>query len=234
MKMSSTTEPIPTPFAKQILQHLRLPKLLGQNQCASFCGAENQFCCTTGEACFTNSANVAFCSLTKTSTGTVSSSTATITASGCPFAACGAVCCGPREACKINAIGGASCILKTTIVTSSTKTSVTGTSTSSSSTASCPPTSPNQSGGKISLGDGFALLVLLAVFALVVFKNLEDRQFLIGHWRSSSFQRNESWVGRTAAPDDGSRRWSLRVQVDSYLKDKACLIKSTSSTSKHD
>jgi hypothetical protein len=26
----------------------------------------------------------------------------------------------------------------------------------------------------------------------------------------------------------------LRVQVDSYLKDKACLIKSTSSTSKHD
>ncbi len=217
MKMSSTTEPIPTPFAKQILQHLRLPKLLGQNQCASFCGAENQFCCTTGEACFTNSANVAFCSLTKTSTGTVSSSTATITASGCPFAAC-----------------GASCILKTTIVTSSTKTSVTGTSTSSSSTASCPPTSPNQSGGKISLGDGFALLVLLAVFALVVFKNLEDRQFLIGHWRSSSFQRNESWVGRTAAPDDGSRRWSLRVQVDSYLKDKACLIKSTSSTSKHD
>ncbi|CCU76857.1 hypothetical protein BGHDH14_bgh03602 [Blumeria hordei DH14] len=35
---------------------------LQSRQCASYCGAQNQFCCNHGEACFTNQANIAFCS----------------------------------------------------------------------------------------------------------------------------------------------------------------------------
>lgn len=51
-----------TPFAKEALRHLGFSWLEDRGQCASYCGAQSQYCCVSGEACYTNAANVAYCS----------------------------------------------------------------------------------------------------------------------------------------------------------------------------
>ncbi|KHJ36381.1 hypothetical protein EV44_g0110 [Erysiphe necator] len=35
---------------------------LQDRSCVSYCGAQNQYCCAAGEACYTNQANIAYCS----------------------------------------------------------------------------------------------------------------------------------------------------------------------------
>ncbi|CAD6503805.1 BgTH12-05550 [Blumeria graminis f. sp. triticale] len=49
------------PYPKDEIQDTGF-SFLQSRQCASYCGAQNQFCCNHGEACFTNQANIAFCS----------------------------------------------------------------------------------------------------------------------------------------------------------------------------
>lgn len=36
---------------------------LQDRSCVSYCGAQNQYCCAAGEACYTNQANIAYCSV---------------------------------------------------------------------------------------------------------------------------------------------------------------------------
>ncbi|KAF8867053.1 hypothetical protein BDZ45DRAFT_682592 [Acephala macrosclerotiorum] len=50
------------PFPKDSLHDLLGLGWLQPRDCASYCGAQNQYCCTAGQACYTNAANVAYCS----------------------------------------------------------------------------------------------------------------------------------------------------------------------------
>lgn len=50
------------PFPKDPLHDLLGLGWLQPRDCVSYCGAQNQYCCTAGQACFTNAANVAYCS----------------------------------------------------------------------------------------------------------------------------------------------------------------------------
>lgn len=49
------------PYPRDDLTYTDHAYLLKRN-CASYCGAQDQYCCAVGEACYTNHANVAFCS----------------------------------------------------------------------------------------------------------------------------------------------------------------------------
>jgi hypothetical protein len=57
------------PFPKDTLHDLLGLGWLQPRDCASYCGAENQYCCTTGQACYTNAQNVAYCSAGAAVTG---------------------------------------------------------------------------------------------------------------------------------------------------------------------
>lgn len=50
------------PYPKDDLHDTGYSYLLDRS-CASYCGAQNQYCCAAGEACFTNQANIAYCSV---------------------------------------------------------------------------------------------------------------------------------------------------------------------------
>lgn len=50
------------PYPKDSLHDLLGFGWLQHRDCASYCGADNQYCCTSGQACFTNAQNVAYCS----------------------------------------------------------------------------------------------------------------------------------------------------------------------------
>lgn len=52
---------IDTAQAWPLLGELDFSFLQGRDTCASYCGAESQFCCTAGQACTTNQQNVAAC-----------------------------------------------------------------------------------------------------------------------------------------------------------------------------
>ncbi|RKF55296.1 hypothetical protein OnM2_090030 [Erysiphe neolycopersici] len=49
------------PFPKDDL-HDTGYSYLQDRSCVSYCGAQNQYCCAAGEACYTNQANIAYCS----------------------------------------------------------------------------------------------------------------------------------------------------------------------------
>lgn len=49
------------PYPKDDLHDIGYSYLLDR-RCASHCGADNQYCCAAGQACYTNEANIAFCS----------------------------------------------------------------------------------------------------------------------------------------------------------------------------
>ncbi len=51
-----------TPYPKDVLHDLFGFGFLQDRSCNSYCGADNQYCCTAGQACYTNTANVAYCS----------------------------------------------------------------------------------------------------------------------------------------------------------------------------
>lgn len=51
------------PFPKDSLHDLGFSFLMNRG-CNSYCGADNQYCCTAGQACYTNAANVAYCGTT--------------------------------------------------------------------------------------------------------------------------------------------------------------------------
>ncbi|QSZ29862.1 hypothetical protein DSL72_004380 [Monilinia vaccinii-corymbosi] len=58
----SHTSPVSAgPYPKDALHDLGFSYLMDRS-CASYCGADNQYCCTTGQACYTNSENIAYCS----------------------------------------------------------------------------------------------------------------------------------------------------------------------------
>ncbi|KAB8291115.1 hypothetical protein EYC80_009803 [Monilinia laxa] len=58
----SHTSPVSAgPFPKDDLHDLGFSYLMDRS-CVSYCGADNQYCCTTGQACYTSSGNVAYCS----------------------------------------------------------------------------------------------------------------------------------------------------------------------------
>jgi hypothetical protein len=67
--LSQATTVGATPFAKEALRHLGFSWLQDRAQCASYCGAQSQYCCVSGEGCFTNAANIAYCSSTAGSGG---------------------------------------------------------------------------------------------------------------------------------------------------------------------
>lgn len=60
--LSQITTVTAGPFPKDPLHDLLGLGWLQPRDCASYCGAENQYCCTAGQACFTNAQNVAYCS----------------------------------------------------------------------------------------------------------------------------------------------------------------------------
>ena len=49
------------PYPKDELHDLGF-SYLQDRDCVSYCGADNQYCCTQGQGCYTNAANVAYCS----------------------------------------------------------------------------------------------------------------------------------------------------------------------------
>jgi hypothetical protein len=60
--LSQTNTVEASPFAREALRHLGFSWLQDRSSCASYCGAQGQYCCVSGEACYTNAANVAYCS----------------------------------------------------------------------------------------------------------------------------------------------------------------------------
>jgi hypothetical protein len=70
--LSHTDSAIAGPYPKDDLHDLGFSFLMDRS-CASYCGADNQYCCTTGQACYTNAANVAYCSAGATVGNTVTS-----------------------------------------------------------------------------------------------------------------------------------------------------------------
>ncbi|KAM3071366.1 hypothetical protein ACMFMF_007838 [Clarireedia jacksonii] len=67
-----TDSAIAGPYPKDELHDLGFSFLMDR-ACASYCGADNQYCCTTGQACYTNAANVAYCSAGNSITSTYAS-----------------------------------------------------------------------------------------------------------------------------------------------------------------
>ncbi|KAI1001621.1 hypothetical protein K3495_g6582 [Podosphaera aphanis] len=57
----STMPAVAGPYPKDASHNAGFFYLFGRT-CASYCGADNQYCCGSGEACYTNQANIAFCS----------------------------------------------------------------------------------------------------------------------------------------------------------------------------
>ncbi|KAJ8058291.1 hypothetical protein OCU04_012485 [Sclerotinia nivalis] len=114
------------PFPKDDIHDLGFSYLMDRS-CVSYCGADNQYCCTAGQACFTSSGDVAYCSsstggsggwavytttYTQTDlhvgTSTYSSYTATTTSGGNPAicdtglgqTSCGLICCTSDQMCE--------------------------------------------------------------------------------------------------------------------------------------
>lgn len=58
---SHTNPVIAGPYPKDDLHDLGY-SFLQDRDCASYCGVDNQYCCTAGQACYTNVQNIAYCS----------------------------------------------------------------------------------------------------------------------------------------------------------------------------
>ncbi|KAI9644895.1 hypothetical protein NHQ30_006924 [Ciborinia camelliae] len=56
------------PFPKDDIHDLGFSYLMDRS-CASYCGADNQYCCTSGQACYTSSGDIAYCSASTTGSG---------------------------------------------------------------------------------------------------------------------------------------------------------------------
>lgn len=128
LTLSQSTPISAGPFPKDDLHDLGFSYLMDRS-CASYCGADNQYCCTTGQACQTSSENVAYCAdstgsgggsyavytttYTETdlvvATKTYSSYYAVTTGSGGVAAicntndgetSCGSICCASDQMCE--------------------------------------------------------------------------------------------------------------------------------------
>ncbi|TGO16159.1 hypothetical protein BTUL_0031g00240 [Botrytis tulipae] len=123
----SNTSPVSAgPFPKDDIHDLGFSYLMDRS-CVSYCGADNQYCCTAGQACYTSSGNVAYCSASTAGSGgwavytttytetdllvgtsTYSSYYATTTSGGsaaiCDTSSgetsCGTICCASDQMCE--------------------------------------------------------------------------------------------------------------------------------------
>ncbi|CAD6447180.1 c582c63f-ca59-41c8-bcc5-ec511796b3d3 [Sclerotinia trifoliorum] len=113
-----------SPLPKDELYDLGLSYLM-ERTCASPCGADSQYCCAAGDACYTSSGDIAYCSASSTAgwavftttytktglqvgTSTYSSYTAATTSSGSAAicdttvgqTSCGPICCASDQMCE--------------------------------------------------------------------------------------------------------------------------------------
>ncbi|KAF7868660.1 hypothetical protein EAF04_005190 [Stromatinia cepivora] len=116
------------PFPKDDIHDLGFSYLMDRS-CVSYCGTDNQYCCTAGQACYTSSGNIAYCSASSGGSGgwavytttytetdlhvgtsTYSSYTATTTSGGSAAicdtglgqTSCGPICCASDQMCEFS------------------------------------------------------------------------------------------------------------------------------------
>ncbi|RDW89079.1 hypothetical protein BP6252_01111 [Coleophoma cylindrospora] len=66
--LSHSSPALAGPYPKDDLHDLGFSYLMDRG-CNIYCGSQNQYCCSSGEACYTNAANVAYCSSAGAATG---------------------------------------------------------------------------------------------------------------------------------------------------------------------
>lgn len=114
------------PFPKDDIHDLGFSYLMDRS-CVSYCGADNQYCCTSGQACYTSSGNIAYCSASTAGSGgyvvytttytetnllvgtstyssyyaaTTSGGTAAICDTTQGETSCGTICCASDQMCE--------------------------------------------------------------------------------------------------------------------------------------